>query len=378
MTSKFPVNPRRGAWVEIHLPALRQNLDVIKAALPSTSGFISVLKDDAYGHGALEVAKIAAEKGAAFLALVTVDEAIELREGGIKSPILLLGERQPEEFEACLHYDLTPSLATIESFTRLNQLAAAQNRQFPVHVKIDTGMSRYGVKWDEAPALLARCNEFPALQFEGIMSHFAMSDELDKTFALTQLDRFKTVLQWAESTHLHFKWRHICNSGGFLDLPQAHFDLVRIGIAGLGVYPSKVCRRLHGLEPIMSVKARVAFLKDLRPGETVGYGMRYKAETQRRIAVIPIGYGDGFPRVRNQGEVLIHGKRAPLVGGVSMDAITVDVTDIPETQMWDEVTLLGKQGGEEITIHDIAALRNSVSYDAMVSWKPRLPRIFII
>ncbi len=173
-----------------------------------------------------------------------------------------------------------------------------------------------------------------------------MSDETDKTFALLQLERFNAVLAEMAQKGIRVKHRHLCNSGGFLDLPQAHFDMVRIGMLQFGVYPSKVCRRIPGIEPVMTVKARIAGIQNLQAGDVVGYGMRYQAASPRRIAVIPVGYGDGFPRMRNQGCVLACGRRAPLVGGVAMDAFTVDITDIPEAGLWDEVVLMGRQGGE--------------------------------
>jgi alanine racemase len=182
------------------------------------------------------------------------------------------------------------------------------------------------------------------------------------------------VLRALEQRKISVKLRHACNSGGFLDLPHAHLDMVRVGILMYGVFPSSVCRRIPGIEPVMSVKARIAAIQKLKAGEVVGYGMRYTAPSERRIAVLPIGYGDGFPRVRNQGGVLLHGKRAPLIGGIAMDALMVDITDIPEAQMWDEAVIMGKQGGEEITVHDIAKLKNSVSYEVLTSWRLRLRR----
>jgi len=173
------------------------------------------------------------------------------------------------------------------------------------------------------------------------------------------------------------KVKHLCNSGGFLDLPPAHFDMVRLGILPLGVFPSSVCRRIPGIEPVMTVKARLVALQKLQPGDTVGYGMRYTASSPRRIAVLPIGYGDGFPRLRNQGCVLVRGQRAPLVGGVAMDAITVDITDIPAAQLWDEAVIMGRQGEDEISVHEVAKLKNSVSYDVLTSWRARLPKIHV-
>src|SRR6185295_18635774 len=182
---------------------------------------------------------------------------------------------------------------------------------------------------------------------QGVLSHFAQSDELDKSSALLQLERFRQVIREMEERALPAKFRHLCNSGGFLDLPQAYFDMVRVGVLALGVYPSTVCRRIDGIAPVMSVKTKIAAIQKLEPGDTVGYGMRYAAPTPRRIAVLPVGYGDGFPRVRNQGCVLIQGQRAPLVGGVAMDAFMVDITDIPEAGLWDEAVLMGRQGEDE-------------------------------
>jgi alanine racemase len=256
----------------------------------------------------------------------------------------------------------------------LAQAAAAAGRTVPVHVKIHTGMSRYGARWDEALELFDLISAHKSLRLEGAMTHFAQSDEADKTFANLQLARFDEVMRALQDRGVRVPCRHLCNSGGFLDLPHAHGDMVRTGILMYGVFPSTVCRRLPGILPVMSVKARIAAIQHLRPGEVVGYGMRYTAAAPRCIAVLPIGYGDGFPRARNAGAVLIGGRRAPLVGGVAMDAITVDITEIPEAKMWDEAVIMGSQGGEEITVHDVARLKNSVSYDVLTNWRLRLRR----
>jgi alanine racemase len=173
------------------------------------------------------------------------------------------------------------------------------------------------------------------------------------------------------------KYRHLCNSGGFLDLPQAHFDMVRIGMLQHGVYPSKACRRIAGIEPTMTVKARIAGIQHLDKDDVVGYGMKYRAPSARRIAIIPVGYGDGYPRLRNQGCVLIGGRRASLVGGVAMDAFMVDITELPEVRLQDEVVLMGRQGADEISAHEVAEWKNSVSYDVLAGWQARLPRIHV-
>ena len=370
-SENFPLRP---AWTEIDLGKLRRNLQIIRGDLPPHVRLMAVVKDEAYGHGALDVARIAVEEGAWGFGLSTLEEAMALRDAGITAPLLLLGERQEAELEWCVAHDLTICVNEPHSVRQLAKLATEFGRQVPVHVKIHTGMSRYGVRWDEALPLIEKILTEKSLQLEGVMTHFSQSDETDKTFADLQFSRFDEVLQELKHKGVSVKLRHACNSGGFLDLPRAHLDMVRTGILLYGVFPSTVCRQLPGIEPVMSVKARIAAIQKLKPGEVVGYGMRYTAKTERRIAILPIGYGDGFPRVRNEGCALIHGRRAPLVGGIAMDALMVDITDIPQAQLWDEAVLMGKQGSDEITVRDIAKLKNSVTYDVLTNWRLRLRR----
>jgi len=369
-----PTFPTRPAWIEIDQGRLRRNLQIIRADLPRQVELLAVVKDDAYGHGALDVARVAAEVGAWGYGLSTLEEALVLREAGVSAPLLLLGERQEAELSWCVAHDLTVCVNHTRTVEHLAKLGAKLDKRIPLHAKLHTGMSRYGARWDEVLPLLEKIHGEKSLRLEGLMTHFAQSDESDKTFALLQLSRFQQVLAALTERGLAVRWKHVCNSGGFLDLPRAHFDMVRVGILLYGIFPSTVCRRLAGLEPVMSVKARIAAIQYLQPGETVGYGMRYTAPTRRRIAVLPVGYGDGFPRVRNQGSVLLHGRRAPIIGGIAMDALMVDITEIPQAQMWDEAVLMGRQGQEEITVHDLARLKNSVSYDVLTSWRLRLRR----
>ena len=366
--------PQRPAWTEIDLGRMRRNLQLIRQDLPRRVHWLAVVKDEAYGHGALDVGRMALEEGAWGLGLSTLEEATLLREGGITAPLLLLGERQEAELEWCVAHHLTVCVNEPHNVRALARLAASFGQRVPVHLKVNTGMSRYGVRWDEAQPLIEQILAEKSLMLEGVMTHFAQSDETDKTFAELQFARFQEVLRRLENARVPVKLRHCCNSGGFLDLPHAHLDMVRTGILMHGVFPSTVCRKIGGIEPAMSVKARIAAIQKLKPGEVVGYGMRYTAATERRIAVLPIGYGDGFPRVRNEGGALIHGRRAPLVGGVAMDAITVDITDIPQAKMWDEAVIMGRQGQEEITVRDVAKMKNSVTYDVLTNWRLRLRR----
>jgi alanine racemase len=318
--------------------------------------------------------RIALEEGAWGLGLSTLEEAMTLRYAGITAPMLLLGERQEAELPWCVEHNLTVCVNEANTIRQLARVAAAAGKRAPVHLKIHTGMSRYGIRWDEAlPLAELICSE-KSLLLEGAMTHFAQSDETDKTFARLQMARFDEVMDQLAARGVRVECQHLCNSGGFLDLVSAYRDMVRVGILMYGIFPSSVCRRIPGIEPVMSVKARIAAIQRLEPGEVVGYGMRYTATSPRRVAVLPIGYGDGFPRVRNQGDALIHGKRAPIIGGIAMDALMVDITEIPEAKMWDEAVIMGRQGAEEITVHDMAKLKNSVSYDVLTSWRLRLRR----
>jgi alanine racemase len=370
-SENFPLRP---AWTEIDLGKLRRNLQLIRADLPRHVQLMAVVKDEAYGHGALDVARIAMEEGAWGFGLSNLEEAMHLREGGITAPLLLLGERQEAELDWCVAHDLTVCVNEPHAVRQLAKIAAEFGKQVPVHVKIHTGMSRYGVRWDEALPLIEQIVAEKSLRLEGVMTHYSQSVETEKSFANLQFARFNEVLDAMKQKGVSVKLRHTCNSGGFLDLPHAHLDMVRVGILLYGVFPSTVCRKIDGIEPVMSVKAKIAAIQKLKPGEVVGYGMRYTAQTERRIAILPIGYGDGFPRVRNEGCALIHGRRAPLIGGIAMDALMVDITDIPEAKMWDEAVLMGKQGGDEITVRDIAKLKNSVTYDVLTNWRLRLRR----
>jgi alanine racemase len=367
----FPLRP---AWTEVDLGRVRRNLQLIRRELPSAVRLLAVVKDEAYGHGALEVARVAIEEGAWGLGLSTLEEAMALRDAGVTAPLLLLGERQEAELPWCAAHRLTVCINDARLLRALAKVAEGFGKQMPVHLKVHTGMSRYGVRWDEALPLIDKIAAEKSLVLEGVMTHFAQSDETDKTFADLQFTRFSEVLQGMAGRGISVPLRHACNSGGFLDLPGAHLDMVRVGILMYGVFPSSVCRRIAGIEPVMSVKAKIAAIQKLKAGEVAGYGMRYTAPGERRIAVLPIGYGDGFPRVRNQGCALIHGRRAPLIGGIAMDALMVDITEIPEAQMWDEAVIMGQQGNEEITVHDLARLKNSVSYDVLTSWRLRLRR----
>jgi alanine racemase len=371
-----PSLPMRPAWVEVDLNALADNFQIIRRELPSTVRLLYVLKDEAYGQGAIRAAQVALANGVDQLAVYTLEEAVRLREAGIQAPILLLGERTPEELPWLPARDLTPCIGSMALAQNWDGWAQRLGRRLPVHLKINTGMNRFGFSWREADQWSSALSALDHLEWTGVLSHFAQSDEADKAFALVQLERFQKVVSSLAAAGIRPKVRHLCNSGGFLDLPEAHLDMVRIGLLAQGVYPSQVCRRLNGLTPVLSVKARISAVQHLEVGDSVGYGMRYTASERRRIGVIPLGYGDGFPRVRNEGHVLVDGCRAPLVGGVAMDALMIDLTEIPTADVGSEAVLMGRQGQHEICVHELARLKKSVSYDVLVGWRSRLPRLY--
>jgi alanine racemase len=366
----------RPSWVEVDLDAIADNLGRIKSSLGAVK-LCAVVKADAYGLGAVMVARHLEALGVERLAVVSLDEAIELRRAGIRAVIFNMGPIFPDQAGAVLRHDIEQMAFQPEVLDALNSAAAAASRPAKIHFKIDTGMSRYGVHWQEAGALLARLPEWPHVECIGAMTHFPMSDGVDKSFALLQIDRFTDIRRATDETGRRIPLWHMCNSGGVLDLPQAHLDMVRVGLMLYGYYPSRDVRRPFVLKPAMQVKTRIAELRAVTRGDTVGYGRRFMAEKQERIAVLPIGYADGYDRkLRNIGEVLLAGRRAPIIGGLCMDACFIRVTDFPEAAVGTEVTIMGIDHGEEISPHDIAARIESVSYEVMARWGRRLPRVY--
>ena len=371
----------RPAWLEIDLNQLKKNMDLIiddmKVQPNERLKFTSVVKDQAYGHGAVKIAGVIKRYNPEFFAVATIDEALELRKFYPDINIFLFGERPINQWKICLENDFTIFIHDLKLLEEYRRLSERFNKKARIIVEIDTGLSRYGFRWDRASEILSYMFSEKRIKIHSLMSHFAMSDELDKTFANKQLSRFHHLINKIESFEGNPCFYHMCNSGGYLDLPNAHFDMVRIGILPLGVFPSSVCRRIQGLTPIMSLKAKIAYIREIEKGDHVGYGMRFTADKKMTIAVIPVGYGDGYPRVRNEGWVLIKGVKAPIIGGNAMDVMMVDISHIPGVQLWEETVLLGCQGKEEITVHDLAKLKNTVSYDVMNNFNRRLPRIYI-
>lgn len=356
------------SWVEIDLDALRHNYRQATSRLGPRTSVIGVVKSDAYGHGMLAVAEELVSCGAVFLAVSKYWEAEELRRHGIEVPILVLLGCEPDQVEPALQSGIRPALFRMDHARLMSKTAVSLGIHAPIHLKVDTGMGRLGVPVDRIGGFLDELLSLPGIVLEGVLSHFAVADERDKTFSDRQVDRFLEVLTMIAAKGWELPYAHISNSAGILDLPHAHFQLVRPGIMLYGSPPSTELHRPAQLRPVMSFKSRILQLKDVPPGQPVGYGRTYVTDRASRIATVPVGYDDGYFRaLSNCGQVLVRGRRAQVVGRVSMNMITVDVTHIQEAREDDEVVLLGSQGKERITAEELAELCGTISYEIYCS-----------
>ena len=353
---------------EVNLAAIERNAGTLATRL-GTSALCAVVKADAYGHGAAPVARAALGAGARQLAVATAGEAAGLREAGITAPILVMGALGAEELLTALEAR-AEIVAWDERF--LAQIAARSRGPVRVHVKLDSGMGRLGTR-DPATAtrVVAAIQAHPALALAGLMTHFATSDG-DLDFAAEQLARFRA---WADGAAPAQVPRHAANSGAVLSLPEAHLDMARCGIALYGGDPANADPALHGLEPVLSLRSYVAAVKAIAPGQSAGYGRRFVAEAPTHLATLPIGYGDGFSRrLTNNCDVLIGGRRYPLVGTVSMDNITVDVGPDPQVRVGETATLIGRDGSERQTAEELAQRIGTINYEVLCAISARVPR----
>ncbi len=369
------------AIIEINTGIMRENYRLIFKDKPKQLKVMSVVKDDALGHGIIESSKEAIAVGCEYLGVACLSEALEIRKVFEDVPILVFGERPDNEIPGCVRQNLSIQIQSVTKARLIGEISVDQEKETRVHLKVDTGMGRYGVRWDSAIEAFKAIQGIKGIKLEGIMTHFARSDEADKEYANKQWQRFYGILERLDNKGILPPLIHACNTGGYLDLPQAHGNMVRLGILPTGVYPSKVCRRINMdeqvLKPVMTVKTRIAFLKVLQPGDCTGYGMHFMAEHETKVAVLPMGYGDGYPRLRNKGYVLIKGQKANIIGGNGMDAIMVNVSKIPDVKVGDEVILLGKQEDEEITAVMLSDWAGTVTYDILAGWSKRMDRVFV-
>ena len=364
----------RAAWAEIDLGALNHNYQEIKKQLKPGVKLCAVVKADAYGHGAVPVARAAVEAGAAYLAVATLSEGIELREAGFTTPILLLGLVLPEEAADVVAYDITQVVCDEALPQALSEAAVLQQKTAKVHLKVDTGMGRIGVRPEEIGALAAKIAALPGLEIEGVFSHFAMADSRDKAYTKMQLTKFRQAIQAVKDQGIALPICHIAESAAILEIPEAHFDMVRAGVIQYGLWPSDEVSHPIELRPLMKLQAQVVWLKTLHPGESIGYGRKFIAEKECRIATLPIGYADGYIRAyAEKGCVEIHGRRASIAGRVCMDQVMIDVTDIPEVSIGDTATLFGS---ETLTIDEAAGWLGTINYEIPCLIAPRVPRIY--
>lgn len=368
------------AWVEINVAALRHNVAQLKGPL-DTADLMAVVKADAYGHGAVVVARTALEAGASWLGVATVPEGIELRQAGIQAPILVMGAvNTVEEVHAIARWHLQPTLVTPKQALVFSEALSTCNpapeKPMPVHLKLDTGMSRLGFSWMQAVEFVQFVRRLPQLQIASLYSHFATADSPDQSTLRLQQQRFDQAVAALKAQRLCPPRLHLANSAATLTDPALHHDMVRVGLALYGLYPAPHLQSRVSLQPVMQVKACVTHIKDIAAGTGVSYGHQFIAPRPMQIAVVGIGYADGVPRaLSNRMEVLVKGRRVRQIGAITMDQLMLDVTEVPNLQEGDVVTLLGQEKGQTVTADDWAELTGTISWEILCSFKHRLPRI---
>ena len=379
--------PESLVWRQIDLNAIGHNIKKLKALTSPGTAFMAVVKADAYGHGAVRVSKKAIESGATHLGVARVHEAIELRESGIMAPILVFGYILEREVEELLSLNITATVSDLETAAMLSERAAAMGTKIKVHLKVDTGMGRLGILPDsrradsnEGSALdeTAAIAALEGLELEGIYTHFAAADSKDKSYALYQFETFVAFVQALKDRGIQFTLVHGANSSALIELTQAHFNMVRAGIAMYGLAPSgEVDIGRLNLKPAMEIRSIVSSVKEVPASFKVSYGMTYETRKKSVIAAVPIGYADGFSRLfSSRGEMIVRGRRAPIAGRVCMDQTLIDVGEIPGVMRGDSVVILGSQGTESITADQMAETIGTINYEVVSSLTARVPKIY--
>lgn len=370
----------RPTYAEIDLEALSFNYRSVNNFVGKGVGFMAVVKANAYGHGAIECSKVLEAAGVDWFAVATAEEATELRLAAIRRPILVLGGIWPGQHQVFIDNDLTPAIFTLEQAINLNEVAQATGRTFNVHLKIDTGMGRMGFRSDESQAIADRFTTLNNINVEGLMTHFAAADDLSQTeFTNRQISAFQRCVEVFHSRGISPKYIDLANSPAAIAHPSSRADLVRIGgiLYGLGgdVLPAGI--EVPKLKRVMSIRSHIAQLKHIRKGETIGYSRTFTANRDSLIATIPIGYHDGLRRgLSNTGQVIVNGMQTNVVGRVSMDWTSIDVSAVSGVSLGDQVTIIGKDGNEEIGAEDIARELSTISYEITCGVSSRVPRIY--
>lgn len=365
---------------EIDLDAILHNMEQMHCLVASATKLMAVLKTDGYGHGAIPIARELEKVDYVYgYAVAAEEEALALRADGVKKPVLILGYTFPEQYETLLQAQITQTIFTLEAARQLSEAAGRLRVTAHIHIKLDTGMGRVGFLVSEKSAdEIAQIAALPHIMIEGMFTHFAKADEADKTSANKQLSQFLHMADMLDARGVHIPLLHCSNSAGILDLPQANLDIVRAGITLYGLHPSEeVHLERMDMRPVLSLKSRVVHVKTLPAGYGISYGATYVTPDVRRIATIPVGYGDGYARsLSNRGEVLIRGRRAPILGRVCMDQFMADVTDIPGVCVGDAVTLIGTDGAEHITMEELGERSGRFNYEFACDLGKRIPRVF--
>lgn len=365
----------------ISLDAIRDNIKKGRALLPKETKLMAVVKADAYGHGAVPVAKAIDDLVDTF-GVAMPEEGVELRKSGITKPILILGYTPPQMAELAIRYDIMMGVFQSEIAEQYNEIAEKLNKKVKVHIKLDTGMSRIGyLCCEESITDIEKIAKLPFVEIEGMYTHFSKADEADKTFARNQFKKYMELAMELEKRGIIIPCKHVCNSAGMIDIPEGDLNMVRFGVTMYGMYPTdEVTKEKLPVTPAMELKAHITYVKTLPAGVGIGYSGTYVTEKETRIATISVGYGDGYPRgLSGMGRVLIHGKSAPIRGRICMDQCMVDVTEIPEAKQGDVVTLMGRDGNEYISAEEIGeTVGNSFHYEVVCDIGKRVPRIYYL
>ena len=368
-------------WAEVDLDAIWENMVHMKENIAENTKILAVIKTDGYGHGGVPIAKMLEQLDFMFgYAAATYEEAHVLREAGVKKPILILGYTFPYCYEELIREEIRPAVYRRDTVEELAAAAAKVGKKAKVHIKVDTGMGRIGITPDEEGLEFVRfLIEHPELEVEGIFTHFAKSDETDKTSANHQLELFQDFIKKIQTElGITIPVKHCSNSAAILEMPQANMDMVRAGITTYGLYPSEeVSKDIVPLRAAMSLYSHIVYCKTIHAGQSVSYGGLFTAQKDTRVATIPVGYGDGYPRsLSGKGYVLIRGKKAPILGRVCMDQFMVDISEIPGVMEGDKVTLLGMDGTERITAEELGELSGRFNYEFVCDLGKRIPRVY--
>ena len=367
------------SYVTVDLDAIADNISAVKNCIEPDVKVMAVIKTDGYGHGAVEIGKYLKDD-VDYYATATVDEAVELRQAGLELPVLILGYTMKAQYPKLVEYDITQTIFNQQDAETLGKTAISMGKQAKIHIALDTGMGRIGfVPNEESADVVKQIAEIPGIELEGMFTHFSTADETDKTYTRLQMDRYDAFVRLLEERGVEIPLKHMCNSAGIMEFDHHRYQMVRSGMITYGLYPSEeVVKENLPLKPALEWKAHVVHVKTAGPGLGISYGKTFVTTApETKIATINVGYGDGYPRnLSNKGRVLIHGKPAPIIGRVCMDQFMVDITGRDDVKVEDEVTLIGRDGEEFISVEEAAAAAGTFNYEFVCDINKRVPRIY--